>query len=395
MMNKKKVLILINELLRGGAQRIVLDIAKNIDKNEFDLHVVYMKSHNVFKGDADSLLADLQKTGVKISCLEGKQKFSWKEVKRFQEIVQKERPDIVHTFLPYAGVVGRVVAKFNRVPHIVSTQCNLPVAYSRKIYWLDKITLHLADAWTAATHGIEQSYGGSIANISEETWNHGRRHFTVYGGVDVETIQQKVAGVNKIEKRKSLNIPADAKVIMMTARLISWKGHDDLIKAVALLPKEFHLLLVGWGPLEAELKMLAEAKGVTNRVHFLGARSDVYELFAIADMYAQTHSRAPNGDIWMGPNLSQLEAAAAKVPSVSTNVPLIEYFIKDKMNGVLAEPNNPESLQAAILWASSHPTEVQAMTESLAKYVSDIYSLKSMVRQYETVYTLVAASKIK
>jgi glycosyltransferase involved in cell wall biosynthesis len=388
---KIKVVILINELLRGGAQRIVLDIAKNINRDQFDVHIVYLKDHNNFGPDPKTVLEEVKATGLPVTCLEGGKKFSFSEAKKLYLFLKKEKPDVVQAFMPYSAILARSIGLIAGVKSVLSVQCNLPIAYTKKVYWLDKFTLFLGKAWTGATEGIEQSYGKTINHFSKESWKQGQRHFTIVAGVDLPVFDKKISTIDKVSKKKEINIPEDARIVMMTARLISWKGHTDLIAAMQFVSQTTHLILVGWGPLEEELKQQATNQNVSNRVHFLGARNDVIELLKTADVYVQAHSYAPDGKIWMGPNTSQMEACAAYIPSVSTAVPLIEYLIEDGITGKLAKPNNPEDLAKAITFLFEYSEEAKQMAMVARKRVEEKYSVAAMVKNYEDLYVSTAA----
>lgn len=379
------VVIIVNELLRGGAQRIILDIARGIDKRQFSITVTYLKSHKNFGEKAATLEEEFRRANVRVISLEGAQKFSFLDLLKLIRFLRDERPDIVHTFLPYAGTLGRIAARIARVPRIMSTQCNVRVAYGFKGYWYDRITLVLAHAWTAATEGIELEYGGSAAPFSRGSWALGRRHFSISAGVDLSAFDARIAACDKNAKRAEIGIPKDVPLVMMTARLISWKGPTDLVEAMRYVPRA-HLIIVGWGPLQKRLAKQARDNGSGERVHLLGARSDVAELLAAADVYVQAHNRSADGDIWAGPNLSQIEACAAKIPSVSTRVPLIECLIEDGITGKLAEPNNPRSLAAAIQWVIDHPKEARAMALAARERVRERYTVEHMVNQYAGMY---------
>jgi len=89
--NKIKVMILINTLMHGGAERIVYDIADKINKDEFDLHIVYMKSHKYFKeGNKKSFLDDLMEKKIKVTCLGGKNRSAIKESINLWKLLRKE-----------------------------------------------------------------------------------------------------------------------------------------------------------------------------------------------------------------------------------------------------------------------------------------------------------------
>lgn len=224
----------------------------------------------------------------------------------------------------------------------------------------------MGTVWTGATEGIELLYGGSVSKFSKSIWEEGRRHFTVVAGVDLSVFDGRVLSTDRNEKRQEVGIPQEAKLAMMISRMISWKGHTDLVSAMKFLPQYVHLALVGWGLLENELKTSPQGRDYREN-SFLGARSDVPELLKTADVYIQAHSRATDGSIWMGPNTSQMEACAASIPSVSTAVPLIESLIEDGVTGVLAEPNNPKDLARAIAWILEHKDEAKNLRTPRAR----------------------------
>jgi glycosyltransferase involved in cell wall biosynthesis len=292
----------------------------------------------------------------------------------------------VHTFLPYAGTIGRVIARLAGVKRIISTQCNVRVAYSLREYWMDRLTLPLVHAWTATAEGIEMEYGSSVAYWGKQAWGEGRRHYTIAGGVDCSAIEAAISRLDRTAKRAEIGLHGGDVMVMMTARLVSWKGHEDIIDAMALLPANMHLYLAGWGDRHQALVQRTHDRGIQDRVHFLGSRSDVYELLGAADVYVQSFSRTPEGRIWMGPSLSQMEACAAGVPSVSTAVPLIERLIEDNVTGVLALPNNPSDLARAIQYIRSHPHEAQQMAERARARVDQRYSIRAMVSAYQSLY---------
>lgn len=382
---KKKVVILITGLLRGGAQRIVLDLVRGVDKNHYDPIVVYLKSH---RDSESSLIEEFEKSDIRtISCIGGV-RFSYSEAYLLYKILKIEQPDILHTFLPYAGILGRVVGYFAGVKKIISTQCNLPATYTFKTYFLDKVTLFFADAWVGATEGIERAYGTSCAYVSASSWHQGRRHFTIVAGVDLPSFDARVASTDSVALRHELGIPIDTTFILMTARFVAWKGHRDLIEAFALLQEPAHLGLIGWGDLQQELESVTKDLSIETRVHFLGARTDVPELLSISDVYVQSHCKINNLDVWIGVNTSQMEACAAMVPSVSTRVPDVEFLIEDTVTGLLVEQNNPRKIADAILYLIKNKREALRMAYAARERVEARYSVVAMVGSYELLWEL-------
>lgn len=392
-MKKLKVAIVVNEVLRGGAQRIILDLIRAADRTKFEFVVLSMKADEVFKNHTTTTLrADIEKAGARVVDVSQNLRFSLADARSLFAILRREKPNIVHTFLPYAGTVGRIVARLARVPHIVSTQGNVRVAYDFRGYWMDRLTLPLSNAWTAAAEAIEIEYGGSTEPLREQLWRKGRRHFTIPAGVDCAKIQRAISAIDRTEKRRALGIGKGDVMILMTARLISWKGHDEIIEAAALLPTNTHFFFAGWGERMGALNKRARELNIENRVHLLGARDDVYELLGASNMYVQIFSRTRDGRMWMGPNTALMEAAAAGLPIVASRVPLIERLVEEGITGKLAEVNDPTSIAGAVRWIIEHPTEAQHMGKKAQLRVHERYSLDAMQRAYTGLYRILSAA---
>lgn len=113
--------------------------------------------------------------------------------------------------------------------------------------------------------------------------------------------------------RAELGIPADARVVGTVGLLNDAKGHDVLLDAAARLPDDVHLLVVGHGELEGALRSQAADLGLTGRLHLAGWRDDLSACHDAMDVFVLS-SR------WEGLSYALLEAVAAGVPAVSTEV---------------------------------------------------------------------------
>lgn len=387
-----KVVIIINELLFGGAQRMVVDLVNNIDSQKFEVTLILMKSKKVFSSEFKWLDYQINNKNIKIITISDQKKFKLKDLKILITTLKKIKPDIVHTFLPYAGIIGRVAAYLSGIKKIVSTQCNVPVAYSFKTYWLDKITLRLARVWVAATEGIEYGYTASVEIYNTKSYLAGRRHFTINFAIDLDKIKAVLAKVDRNQKRLELGIPLEVKLVTMTARLYAWKGPEDLIKALAQLDDDIHLALIGDGVMRKALEEQVKFLGIEKRIHFLGTRSDVFEILASSDIYVQAH-RIVKDKVWIGRNSAQTEAAAFGLPSISTNVPMIEEFIQDGVTGKIVTANNPDSLAQAIKEMVANYEEAKQMGQRLKAVALEGYSIEKMVSLHEQLYQDVCLKK--
>lgn len=391
--HKTKVFLVVNEMLRGGGQRIVIDEAKRLDAARYEVTVVQLKSNSAFK--AENLGTELAAANVRVIDLGGRPRTTLRDAVRLFALIRTERPHIVHTFLPYAGILGRTLARIAGVPCIISTQCNLRVAYSGFWFALDRLTLPFAHAWVAVTEGIERSYAADAKRFSVDAWHKGRRHFTVPAGVDLPAFDAKVAAASRETVRNELSLAPSDILVTSIARLIPWKGHEDLVAAMAFLPAHVHVAIVGWGPLEAKLREDAATLGVASRFHLLGARNDVPAILKASDVFASTHNQGTDGTVWMGANIAQMEACAAGVPSMSTDIPYITELIENEVTGLIARCNDPADIARTITTLGEEKATAARYAQAARVRVEARYSMVAMIAAYETLYRLGLSPMLK
>lgn len=139
--------------------------------------------------------------------------------------------------------------------------------------------------------------------------------------------------------------------IITVSRLVPAKGIHVLIAAfggVAEMFPKAELVIVGDGPLEQELKTLVRKSGLSNRVQFLGNRTDIADLLATADIFAMT-SRQENHSI------SILEAMRAGLPLVVTDVGGSAESVRDGQDGFLVADLDTSAAEKAIASLVSSP----------------------------------------
>lgn len=174
----------------------------------------------------------------------------------------------------------------------------------------------------------------------------------------------------------------DAPLILNVGNLYPVKGQGDLLHALALLARErpsLRLAIAGRGGLEAPLMALAQTLGVAERVHWLGLRSDVDNLYAAADVFAlASHSE--------GHPLSLLEAMTAAIPIVATEVGGVRETLEDGRCGVLVPASDPAAMAAAIDRLLALPEEAARIAERAARRAASMYRAEIMVRSYAELY---------
>lgn len=161
-------------------------------------------------------------------------------------------------------------------------------------------------------------------------WGLPRGSSAIHNGCNVEEVARRAGSARR---RQSADRPF---VIGMVARLDAIKNHELLLRSLAQLPSEanlpaWELWLVGQGKKRAGLESLAAERGIGAAVKFLGARDDVPELLGQCDLFAFCTTREE------GFGIAMIEAMAAGVPVVASDVPACREVLRDGNDGVLVE----------------------------------------------------------
>ena len=169
--------------------------------------------------------------------------------------------------------------------------------------------------------------------------------------------------IDKASKKKDIGVPPDKTLIISAGELIERKNHEVIIRALAKInnPDIFYAI-AGKGPLKDYLTDLAKDLGISERVLFLGFRTDVFELYHAADI-----SAFPSKIEGLG--LAGIEAMAAGVPLVSSNVHGILDYVIDGKTGYAVAPNDVEGFVQAIQKLAEDPKLCERMKEDCLKAV--------------------------
>jgi glycosyltransferase involved in cell wall biosynthesis len=169
----------------------------------------------------------------------------------------------------------------------------------------------------------------------------------VYHGIDTDRFPPPVAARRTSNGRD----PADPVRLLCVGRAVDKKGLDDLLHALAALPRDLHwrLVHVGGGPLLPALADLARSLGLAARVQWQGtqAHAAVLEAYRNADVFVLASRVAPDGDRDGLPNVL-LEAQSQRLACVATTVSGIPELIVDGATGLLVEPREPQALADAL-----------------------------------------------
>ena len=253
--------------------------------------------------------------------------------------------------------IDRLYAHFLHTPASVTRYA----ATLRGLPW--SVSAHAKDIWTSAPWEVSDKLGDCSWLVTctalglrrlKELAPHPERLHLVYHGLDFAHLPPPPPH----RSRRDGTDPADPVVILSIGRKVEKKGFDDLLAALAGLPRDLHWRFehVGGGGLSESLQALASQLGIADRCIWHGAQSQkaVFAALARADLFVLASKKAADGDQDGLPNVL-MEAAQQGLPLVSTRAAAIGEFIEDGVNGVLVAPAAPSELAHAIALLARDP----------------------------------------
>jgi Glycosyltransferase len=285
----------------------------------------------------------------------------------------KRRPDVLHTHLPYAHIVGRWAQPF--VGGIVATYHNVSQNYFKdwKLSSLEHLTGSLDDVKVACSHGVRASY-----DRDNNTWQ------TIPNGIDVDGFAHRVRKSNTTWLRELYQIDSDAPILLSIGRYVPQKKQAVLIRAMEQIVEnqpEIHLLIVGRGPLEEQLRSKVQESGLEENITITGRVDDIHAHYALADIFVLPSE-------FEGLPITILEAMTARCTIIASDIPGVREVITDGETGILVQPESVDSLAEGIHSALNERSE--RYVDSGTERVQAEYSIERMVNDYERLYARLA-----
>lgn len=272
-----------------------------------------------------------------------------KAVWKLYRFLKREKPFIVHTHTPKAGIVGMLSARLAGVPNRLHTVAGLPLLEAkgnkRKILDLvEKLT------YSCATNVYPNSFGLQKIILDNKYCDSEKLKVLANGssnGIDTAFFNPDLIGNDqKLSMRQSLNIQEDDFVFIFVGRLVSDKGITELVRAFDNINKEVSktkLLLVG--PLEPELDPLSpETEKIiqlNEAIITVGYQNDVRPYFGIADVLTFPSYREGFPNVVM-------QAGSMGMPCIVSDINGCNEIIADNNNGLIIPVKSTEKLEEAM-----------------------------------------------
>jgi glycosyltransferase involved in cell wall biosynthesis len=233
--------------------------------------------------------------------------------------------------------------------------------------------------WRRVTGGIAISEAIRQLMIKSEGAAPAKVTLIPYG-LDLGAVQ--VGDGARSVVRHELGLSEQAPVLGSVCRLVEQKGLSDGLRAFWQASREVtdaHYVIVGDGPLRAQLEAEAEGYGISHRVHFLGWRDDAQALMAAFDALI-VPSR------WEGFGLVTLEAMAVRIPAVVTDVSALPEIVKDGETGYVVPVGDVHALAEAMINICRYPAEAHQLGLNGRARLESEYTAERMIGRTVDVY---------
>jgi glycosyltransferase involved in cell wall biosynthesis len=312
----------------------------------------------------------------------------WTAVKTLAKLIERVGPDVVQSFDTKPNLLVPLAAR--KVPglSVVRTINGLAYVYSSR----SPKALMFRPIWRMLQRRAARSTTATVFQNRDDQAFFERRHMIGSGysrliagsGIDIERFDRAAeAGPSLEELRRSFGLDA-CEIVVTVTRLTRQKGIPTLLEAAALVHRRrpgVRFLLVG--PRESEGSLAVSKAEIDRHVPYVvaaGPRSDVPALLRLADVFAfPTEYRE-------GIPRVLLEAGAAGLPIVTTEMPGCWDVIRDRWNGFLIPPRSPELLAARIVDLLQDRDTAKAMGARASQLVRQEYNLELIVAHYAALY---------
>lgn len=334
----------------------------------------------------------IEALGAKAVCFKANNNLQmFQRVGEISRYVQEHQIDVIHSHLPWAGVVARLVGKKTGVL-VVYTEHNKWERYNKITYWLNKLSFGWQNAAVAVSDDVQQSIRKNAGTSFRELVLPATPGVRMKGKAQQPYLLNILNGVNTahfvreeqaaLQIRKELGIPTNAPVIGTVSVFRFQKRLDVWMEITADILKrvpEAHFIIVGDGPLKEELLAKRKTLGLDERLHMPGLKTNVQPYFSAMDIYMMS-------SVFEGLPIALLEAMSCSCAVISTKAGGVGEVIEDDISGLLCEVNDYMKLADYGVQLLQNKEQCKALSAGARERVQSDFSIIKMAKQLEELY---------
>ena len=350
-----------------GVKRLFSWMIPRFDAARFRVSLISLRKRDLSEEPLEAL-------GVDISYLE-RSKFDPMTLPALLKIVDRKQADVLHLHGYGATTFGRLAAARRQIPTILHEHANLT-----DTPWFQKVADRLLEPYTDIAMAVSKSTADFVVRARQVPASKVK---VVYLGVPLEEFSRPRSADEVAAARHEIGLAPDEIAIGTITRLHESKGNTFLVGAAARVlaarPRA-RFVLVGEGPLRADLEAQAAGLGLGDRFVFAGFRRDTARTLSAFDV-------AVFPSLWEGTPLTAFEALAAGKAIVATDADGLLDILSDGHDAAIVPRGNADALADTIVWAVDHPAE-RARLGAAARLSGQRYDIGAFVRKMERLYTI-------
>lgn len=291
--------------------------------------------------------------------------------------------DIVHTQTPFGGVVGRLAAKKARAAGMTKVIYFVHgFHFFRGASWKNYLIYYNIEKYLSRITDCLITLNREDYEAASQRFHHPNVRYVPGIGVDADAIYHQQVDVSVL--KDALGIPADSKVILTVAELIPRKNIEETIRVFAEVEDQNSVLLIcGKGQLLGELKNLCQELGIRDRVIFAGYRTDILDIYHIADIFLFTSFQE-------GLPVGLMQAMAAGLPAVASDIrgnrDLLGADEHTDSAAYLTDINAPEEFVRKLDELLADPARRRTLGEANARRIREHFDISAVHSLMSEIY---------
>lgn len=364
-MRRTRIEFVIDHLNLGGAQRHLVELLSDLDRQRFESQVCVAKA-------GGSLIPVIEKMGIPVRSFglgaSLARPYSLPQLGRMARRLRKERVDIVHGYLYLGNILGVLAGRLAGTPIRIASKRSLD-QYPRRVQ------LHATRLANHYAHRILCNAEAVRRVVLEVERPAPEKLMVIPNGIRLHP--QATAPT-----KRPASLPTGPWLVGTIGRLSWKKSTGDFLEAarqVRSARRDVDFVIVGDGPLRARMEAEAARLGIRDHVHFLGEVQNAHSLLRSFDVFVLS-------SIIEGMPNVLLEALAAERPVVVTCAGGMPEIVTNERTGLLVPTSNPEALSAGILRLLEHPEEARRLGQAGRRLVEERFSAEAMCARYTELY---------
>jgi glycosyltransferase involved in cell wall biosynthesis len=300
-------------------------------------------------------------------------------------LLKRQKIDILNTHNAIACWYGNTAARIAGVPVVFTLRNNQRENYKlllkkRTLYetarLLDKVAIKIADKTVAVSKRLERFY-------IEHEGIPAEKIMTINNAIDLEKVDPYVGDGARRDARQRMGIGNDTMVIGIVGDLVERKGHACLVEAAKSLVRTTHseiiFLIVGDGPLRADLARRVTEYSLADHVVFTGHVTNAFPLLAAMDIFVLP-------SVAEGISRALMESMAIGMPSVCSAIDGNLEAVDDGETGFIFPVDDHETLADRLLVLVANEDLRKKMGEKARVRAKEQFDMKRLAREYECLY---------